>query len=116
MGWTMPWYTITDTFDADFGVDQWHGHNVFFRDGDRVFRTYSVNNRGDEAMGGTWDYLDITPLGRQEAWQDLPDGYPKSDPYQWWNWHDAYGHARDGKWNDVVAAALSELKPQREAG
>ena len=33
MGWEMPWYTITDRFDADFGVDEWHGHNVFFRDG-----------------------------------------------------------------------------------
>jgi predicted dithiol-disulfide oxidoreductase (DUF899 family) len=33
MGWAMPWYSITDSFDADFGVDEWHGHNVFFRDG-----------------------------------------------------------------------------------
>src|SRR6195952_4379192 len=33
MGWKMPWYTITDSFDADFGVDEWHGHNVFFHDG-----------------------------------------------------------------------------------
>src|SRR3712207_4822544 len=23
MGWTMPWFTITDRFDADFGVDEW---------------------------------------------------------------------------------------------
>ena len=53
MEWEMPWYTITDSFDADFGVDEWHGHNVFFRDGDRVFRTYFINNRGDEAMGST---------------------------------------------------------------
>src|ERR1700720_1493894 len=30
MGWTMPWYTMTDDFDADFGVDEWHGTNVFF--------------------------------------------------------------------------------------
>src|SRR6201988_4789774 len=37
MGWEMPWYTITDSFDKDFGVDAWHGHNVFFRDGERVF-------------------------------------------------------------------------------
>jgi Bacterial protein of unknown function (DUF899) len=36
MGWEMPWYTITDSFDADFGVDEWHGHNVFFRDDERV--------------------------------------------------------------------------------
>ena len=34
MGWEMPWYTMTDDFDADFGVDEWHGTNVFFRDGD----------------------------------------------------------------------------------
>src|SRR6202051_2947628 len=39
MGWEMPWYTITDGFDADFGVDQWHGHNVFFRDGERALAT-----------------------------------------------------------------------------
>src|SRR5215469_12211571 len=70
MGWEMPWYTITDSFDADFGVDEWHGHNVFFRDGDQVFLTYFINNRADEAMGTTWSYLDISPLGRQEAWED----------------------------------------------
>ncbi len=51
MGWKMPWYTITDGFDVDFGVDEWHGTNAFIRDGDRVFRTYFVNNRGDEVMG-----------------------------------------------------------------
>ena len=72
MAWEMPWYTITDSFDADFGVDEWHGTNVFYRDGDRVFRTYFVNNRGDEQMGSTWNYLDITPLGRQEAWETRP--------------------------------------------
>ena len=91
MGWTMPWYTMTDEFDKDFGVDEWHGTNAFIRDGDTVFRTYFINARGDEAMGGTWDYLDITALGRQEEWEDSPDGYPRSAPYQWWNWHDAYG-------------------------
>jgi len=90
MGWEMPWYTMTDSFDADFGVDQWHGHNVFIRDGDKVFRTYFINSRGDEAMGTTWSYLDITPLGRQEAWEDSPEGYPQDPPYKWWNWHDNY--------------------------
>ena len=50
-GLGMPWYTITDSFDADFGVDEWHGHNAFIRDGERVFRTYFINSRGDEAMG-----------------------------------------------------------------
>jgi predicted dithiol-disulfide oxidoreductase (DUF899 family) len=93
MGWTMPWYSLTDEFDADFGVDEWHGTNAFIRDGDRVFRTYFVNNRGDEPMGGTWSYLDITALGRQEEWEDSPEGYPQTAPYTWWRWHDAYDAA-----------------------
>jgi len=89
-GWTMPWFTITDDFDVDHEVDEWHGTNAFIREGDRVFRTYFVNWRGDEAMGGTWSYLDITALGRQEEWEDSPQGYPQEAPYQWWRWHDAY--------------------------
>ena len=35
MGWDMPWFTITDDFDADHGVDEWHGTNAFIRDGRR---------------------------------------------------------------------------------
>jgi len=91
MGWTMPWYTITDDFDADFDVDQWHGTNAFIRDGGHVFRTYFINARGDEALGSTWSYLDMTALGRQETWEDSPEGYPRTPPYEWWNWHDTYG-------------------------
>ena len=93
MGWEIPWYTLTDDFDADFGVDEWHGTNVFFREGDRVFRTYFINSRGDETMGSTWSYLDITALGRQEEWEDSPEGYPQTPPYKWWNLHDRYGEA-----------------------
>jgi predicted dithiol-disulfide oxidoreductase (DUF899 family) len=88
MDWKMPWYTVTDSFDKDFGVDEWHGTNAFIRDGDRVFRTYFINNRGDEQMGNTWNYLDITALGRQEEWEDSPKGYPQTPPYEWWIWHD----------------------------
>jgi predicted dithiol-disulfide oxidoreductase (DUF899 family) len=93
MGWGIPWFTLTDDFDADFGVDEWHGTNAFLRDGDRILRTYFVNSRGDEAMGSTWSYLDLTALGRQEEWEDSPDGYPQDPPYQWWNLHDEYAHA-----------------------
>jgi predicted dithiol-disulfide oxidoreductase (DUF899 family) len=90
MGWELPWYTITDGFDADFGVDEWHGTNVFLRDGDDVYRTYFVNHRGDEALGSTWSYLDLTALGRQEEWEDSPDGYPQTPAYRWWRRHDEY--------------------------
>jgi len=38
-GWEhIPWYTITDDFDKDFDVDEWHGTNAFIRDGEKVFR------------------------------------------------------------------------------
>ena len=93
MEWKMPWYTITDSFDIDFGVDEWHGTNAFIRAGDKVFRTYFVNSRGDEAMGSTWSYLDITALGRQELWEDSPEGYPQTQAYGWWNRHDEYDEA-----------------------
>jgi predicted dithiol-disulfide oxidoreductase (DUF899 family) len=90
MGWDIPWYTITDSFDADFDVDEWHGTNAFIREGRDIFRTYFIDNRGDEGMGTTWAYLDITALGRQEEWEDSPAGYPQTAPYQWWHRHDEY--------------------------
>ncbi|MGH2591813.1 MAG: DUF899 domain-containing protein [Actinomycetota bacterium] len=92
MGWELiPWYEITDDFDADFDVDEWHGTNAFIREDDRIFRTYWIDGRGDEQMGNTWNYLDMTALGRQEEWEDSPEGYPQTPPYQWWNYHDQYG-------------------------
>jgi predicted dithiol-disulfide oxidoreductase (DUF899 family) len=90
MGWDpIPWYTLDD-FDADHGVDEWHGTNAFIREDDRIFRTYFIDSRGDEAMGSTWSYLDMTALGRQEEWEDSPEGYPQTPPYGWWNLHDEY--------------------------
>jgi predicted dithiol-disulfide oxidoreductase (DUF899 family) len=92
MGWgQIPWYTITDDFDKDFGVDEEHGTNAFIREGDSIFRSYFITSRGDEAMGTTWAYLDITALGRQEEWEDSPEGYPQTAPYEWWDYHDEYG-------------------------
>ena len=94
MGWDHPWYTIVPgpdgAFDTDFGVDEWHGTNAFIRDGDRIFRTYFIDDRGDEVFVNTWNFLDMTALGRQETWEDSPEGYPQTKPYQWWRWHDAY--------------------------
>jgi predicted dithiol-disulfide oxidoreductase (DUF899 family) len=91
MGWELiPWYTIIGDFDADFGVDEWHGTNALFRDDDRIFRTYFVDGRGDEALGGIWSYLDITALGRQEEWEDSPEGYPQTPANHWIRRHDEY--------------------------
>jgi predicted dithiol-disulfide oxidoreductase (DUF899 family) len=110
MGWDIPWYTIEDAFDADFDVEEWHGTNVFIQDDDQIFRTYFIDKRGDEAIGGTWAYLDITPLGRQEIWEDSPEDYPQTQAYVWWNRHDEYDNATS------FARALSdETASQRGA-
>ena len=45
---------MTDSFDVDFGVDEWHGTNAFIRDGDRIFRTYFISARGDEWSNTYW--------------------------------------------------------------
>ena len=118
MGWEhIPWVSITDSFDLDFDVDEWHGHNAFIREGNRIFRTYLINSRGDEAMGNVWSYLDMTALGRQEEWEDSPKGYPQSRPYKWWNWNDSYvpNAAPDPEWVAVSDAGEAAFR-KRDAG
>jgi predicted dithiol-disulfide oxidoreductase (DUF899 family) len=116
MGWQTPWYTITDDFDKDFGVDEWHGTNAFIRDGNLAFRTYFINNRGDEQMGSTWNYLDMTALGRQEEWEDSSDSYPQTPPYEWWNWHDEYSDARlSEEWSAQVDREHTKKRRQKSA-
>jgi hypothetical protein len=58
-------------------------------------------------MGSTWNYLDITALGRQEEWEDSPEGYPQTPPYKWWNWHDEYGNTPSSQWLSVVDRSLA---------
>jgi predicted dithiol-disulfide oxidoreductase (DUF899 family) len=60
-------YTITDDFDKHFDVGEWHGTNAYIREGDPIFRTYFIDNGGDEQMGNTWNYLEIAALGRHET-------------------------------------------------
>jgi predicted dithiol-disulfide oxidoreductase (DUF899 family) len=103
MGWTIPWVSSSRSdFNVDFGVGpetpqagvyqdgESFGLSVFLRDGDDVFRTYFTTHRGVEALGTVWSFLDLTPLGRQEEWEDSPEGYPQTKPYEWWRRHDEY--------------------------
>lgn len=90
MGWPIPWYETRDTFNADFGVTGGFGLNVFYRDGRDVYRTYFTTGRGVETLGTVWTLLDLTPLGRQETWEDAPAGTPQTEPYHWWRRHDDY--------------------------
>ena len=95
MGWQGPWYSSAGSdFNRDFGVttDEYEvfGLSVFIREGDEVFRTYFTSGRGVETLGTPWTLLDLTPLGRQEDWEDSPGGYPQTAPYGWWRRHDEY--------------------------
>jgi predicted dithiol-disulfide oxidoreductase (DUF899 family) len=89
-GWTFPWYsTHGSDFNYDFGVTldssrkppeynyrpidmegEMPGTSYFLRDGERVFHTYSTYARGAEMTGGSYYWLDLTALGRQEEWEE----------------------------------------------
>jgi predicted dithiol-disulfide oxidoreductase (DUF899 family) len=103
MGWTIPWYSSFESdFNVDFGVGpmtpqadayqdgETFGLSAFLRDGDDIYHTYFTTQRGVEALGSVWSFLDLTPLGRQEEWEDSPAGYPQTKPYEWWRRHDEY--------------------------
>ena len=49
---------------------EYPGLSCFLRDGDRVFHTNSVYGRGAEMLGGSYYFLDLTALGRQEEWEE----------------------------------------------
>jgi predicted dithiol-disulfide oxidoreductase (DUF899 family) len=106
MGWKIPWFSsFNSDFNVDFGVSpetpqqdtyqdgESFGLSVFLRDGDSLFRTYFTSARGVEALGSVWSFLDLTPLGRQEDWEDSPAGYPQTKRYEWWRRHDEYEQA-----------------------
>ncbi len=96
MEWPHRWVSsANNSFNADFGMStdegERHGLSVFLaRDAD-IFRTYFTSQRGTEALGNVWGFLEATPYGRQENWEKSPAGWPQGAPYQWWRRHDEYG-------------------------
>ena len=57
---------------------------MFFRDGERrIFHTYSSYARGGDILIGAYNYLDMTPKGRNE------DG-----TMDWMRHHDRYEDAK----------------------
>jgi predicted dithiol-disulfide oxidoreductase (DUF899 family) len=96
MGWDIPWVSSAESdFNQDFGVTtpegEFHGLSVFLRDEKNIYRTYFTTDRGCEPLGSVWTYLDLTPFGRQEVWEDTPPGRPQTPPYVWWRRHNEYG-------------------------
>jgi predicted dithiol-disulfide oxidoreductase (DUF899 family) len=95
MGWEVPWYSSAGSdFNSDFGMTtddgETFGLSIFLRDGGKIYRSYFTAGRGVEALGSIWTLLDLTPLGRQETWEDSPAGTPQTAPYEWWRRHDEY--------------------------
>lgn len=95
MEWPHRWVSsANNTFNVDFGMttdqEERHGLSVLLQKDGGVFRTYFTSQRGSEALGNIWGFLDATPYGRQESWEKSPDGWPQAAPYQWWRRHDEY--------------------------
>ena len=106
-GWDFPFYSSQNSdFNYDFQatVDQTRntGFNyqdadsidwltgfegdlpaksVFLRDGDTVYHAYSAYTRGLDSLATDYNYLDLTPYGRQEAWENSPEGWPQKPTY-----------------------------------
>lgn len=78
MGWTMPWYSAQPSLDALLVGRQigWFYLVCYLRDGDRTFETYWTTRRGVEALDYNYALMDLTAYGRQEPWEDSPDGWP----------------------------------------
>ncbi|WP_329291240.1 DUF899 domain-containing protein [Streptomyces pseudovenezuelae] len=87
VGNRMPWYsTANSPFGSDVGAppDGGFAVNVFLRDGDTVYRTWHTDGRGTEQLSHTFALIDLLPYGRQEEWQDSPEGWPQSPTYSRW--------------------------------
>ncbi|MBI1757374.1 MAG: DUF899 domain-containing protein [Fimbriimonas ginsengisoli] len=109
-GWTMAWYSSGKSdFNYDFGVTldparglleynyksvddiksvggiksstELPGFSVLFRVGEEVFHTYSAYGRGVERLMDGLGLADITPYGRQEDFEDSPEGWPQNPTY-----------------------------------
>jgi predicted dithiol-disulfide oxidoreductase (DUF899 family) len=81
-GWTMPFVSSHGTsFSADCGAGDGFALSVFFRDGSEVYRTYSTTARGVDRLMFVHNVLDLVPYGRQQDWEDSPEGWPQEPTY-----------------------------------
>lgn len=81
-GWTMPFVSSHGTpFAADCGAEASFMLSTFLRDGDEIYRTYNTGSRGVDRILFVNNILDLTVYGRQEDWEDSPEGWPQYPPY-----------------------------------
>lgn len=120
MGWEVPWYSVPKTSRDALIAGRHFGMNVcYLREGDKVYETYWTTARANEAMGSSHLMLDMTVYGRQEPWEDSPDGWPQgfgctSAPFR----TDADGRAVDRpdgrpipQWPQLAAGHSDDLGP-----
>jgi predicted dithiol-disulfide oxidoreductase (DUF899 family) len=69
----VEWEGAGSDFFSGEGPMEMPGSSYFLRDEDRVFHTYSTFARGAEQTGGSYYFLDLSALGRQEEWEE-PSG------------------------------------------
>jgi predicted dithiol-disulfide oxidoreductase (DUF899 family) len=87
MGYTLPWYSMTEVEDRGVGsglLDEPGYIACYLRVGDRVFLTGEVISRGVETIMTQARLLDLTVYGRQEEWEDSPEGWPQHPTGTWW--------------------------------
>jgi hypothetical protein len=75
----MPWYSAVGSLDQLLS-----GRNIgqmylvsYVRQEDRVYETYWTTMRGVEVMDNNYALMDLTVYGRQEPYEDSPDGWPQ---------------------------------------
>jgi predicted dithiol-disulfide oxidoreductase (DUF899 family) len=116
MGWAMPWYSVpAESLDRMAPGGHFGMKASYLRDGDRVFETYRTTSRGAEAMANSYGMLDMTVYGRQESWEDSPEGWPqpfKSGPGGRQFRHDGRPISQ---WSRIAAGRSDDLGTSGEA-
>jgi predicted dithiol-disulfide oxidoreductase (DUF899 family) len=79
-GWSVPFVSSHgSSFSVDCGGGEGFLLNVFLRDRDEVYRTYSTTGRGVDILLFDDNIFDLTVYGRQETWEDSPPGWPQQE-------------------------------------
>ena len=114
MAWEMPWYSVPEKSTDRLLAGRHFGMKAcYLRQGDRVFETYWTTGRGAEAMAGSYGMLDMTLYGRQEPWEDSPEGWPQPFATDGAQFRETRGHAQQGPNTSRPASQWSRLTAGR---
>lgn len=125
MGWEMPWYSVPESSaEALLAGGHFGMKACYLRDGDRVFETYWTTARGCEVMGASYGMLDMTIYGRQETWEQSPEGWPQRFDSRDGSAFREVREDRDGRkpgrptsqWSRVAAGRSDDLGSTETAG